>query len=325
MNLGSVLSLKAELLEEDWTKATPQAEATTAAEADIPSLARIPVSLGVLGRDGEYQLAVRAEEDSPDVRRVIEIITERAKEEVDVLYIGRVVAQQDILRTTRRPLELGCSCAHRRTGMGSIGCFVKRSGDPGVVYILSNNHVLARENLGNKPSGSTLGDPVLQPSRQDLNGQPESVVAHLVDFVELEPRDNLVDIAIAALADGIHENRTLIEGLGSLSGQRNEPLETDDIVFKAGRTTGLTRGKVRAWSIGASVLFDNGRRTFEEQIEIVPDGFPRFSDKGDSGALVVDDQHRAAGLLFSGSDGGDVSYANQIGNVLTKMKVSILF
>jgi hypothetical protein len=325
MELDSVLSLKAELLSEDWTKTTPQAEATTAREAEIPSLARIPISLGVFGREGDYKLAVRAEEDSPEIQRVIETIRARAKGEVDVRFVGRIVAQQEILRTTRRPLEIGCSCANRQTGLGSIGCFVERLDDPGKVHILSNNHVLARENRGKKRTASIPGDSILQPALDDRNGQPEVAVAFLSDFVRLRASGNLVDAAVAVLAEGIHENQTLLEGHGSLSGVRDAPLETGDTVFKVGRTTGLTRGKVAAWSTGTAVVFDTGRREFDQQIEIVPDGFPRFSDKGDSGALVVDEQNRAAGLLFSGSDGGDVSYANQIGNVQEKMRVRILF
>jgi hypothetical protein len=63
------------------------------------------------------------------------------------------------------------------------------------------------------------------------------------------------------------------------------------------------------------VRFDMGRLAFYGQIEIEPAERQVFSLGGDSGALVVDDQVRAVGLLFAGNN-GDTSYANPIATVL---------
>jgi hypothetical protein len=51
-------------------------------------------------------------------------------------------------------------------------------------------------------------------------------------------------------------------------------------------------------------------------------GKGRFSQGGDSGSLIVDANRRPVGLLFAGSKNG-YTFANQIGQVLSALGVSV--
>ena len=54
-----------------------------------------------------------------------------------------------------------------------------------------------------------------------------------------------------------------------------------------------------------------------------------FSDSGDSGSLIVDEDLKAIGLLFAGGDSGGanhkgLTYANPITSVLNTLKIDLL-
>jgi hypothetical protein len=100
-------------------------------------------------------------------------------------------------------------------------------------------------------------------------------------------------------------------------------------VHKVGRTTGVRQGRVTAFELdGLLVEYDVGDVAFDNQIEIEGSGNRSFSDAGDSGSLIVDDQMLAAALLFAGSDHGGrngkgLTYANPIAAVLKALKVKL--
>jgi hypothetical protein len=99
---------------------------------------------------------------------------------------------------------------------------------------------------------------------------------------------------------------------------RATPLESGELVWKVGRTTGLTQGMVSATELDdLTVQYDIGDLVFDDQIEIGPavPGQP-FSMGGDSGSLIVDAQRNAVALLFAGND-VDATYANPIAAVLS--------
>ena len=102
-----------------------------------------------------------------------------------------------------------------------------------------------------------------------------------------------------------------------------------DVVHKVGRTTGVRHGRVTAFELdGVAVEYDIGVISFDNQIEIEGPGNKSFSDAGDSGSLIVDDQMLAAALLFAGGDHGGsngkgLTYANPIAAVLKALKVKL--
>jgi hypothetical protein len=80
-----------------------------------------------------------------------------------------------------------------------------RGGGP--LCILSNNHVLANENRGQK------GDDILRPGAIDDGQNPTDGIATLADFVRFKRLGaNLVDAATAAVKEGVEADLTKLAG-----------------------------------------------------------------------------------------------------------------
>jgi len=108
-------------------------------------------------------------------------------------------------------------------------------------------------------------------------------------------RQNLVDAAIARPVRPELIDATILE-VGEVTGVAGATLRQE--VLKSGRTTGLTRGRVRALHVTVQVDYgDNRVAIFTEQVVTTA-----MSQGGDSGSLVLDPDRRAVGLLFAGSD-----------------------
>ena len=242
-------------------------------------------------------------------------------------YVGRIRARaKPWYRSKQRPLLIGSSTGFVASGFiiaGTLGCFV-RSGSSTALYILSNNHVLADENRYPK------GGSIVQPGTLDGGSPTADRVAKLTKFVRLEPgQTNLVDCAIAKLNSAIQADVHKLKGIGTLAGPRSGDLQVGDVVHKVGRTTGVRHGRVTAFELdGVDVEYDIGVISFDNQVEIEGSGNRSFSDAGDSGSFIVDDQMLAAALLFAGGDHGGsngkgLTYANPIDAVLKALKVKL--
>ncbi|KAF8555076.1 hypothetical protein OG21DRAFT_956385 [Imleria badia] len=103
--------------------------------------------------------------------------------------------------------------------------------------------------------------------------------------------------------------------------QNNEPCL---MVLKRGNTTGLTVG--RANTIFSYVrYYDDDKAATSKEWAILPFDSKscKFSDKGDSGSVIVDGLGRIGGLLTSGAgsaDGSDITYATPISFLLKRMQ-----
>lgn len=281
------------------------------------------VALGVALRGRrDYKLAIRlqrtADKDHPSVERLVRL----AQGEVDLRYTGRVVKEQapPWHQGVLRPLRMGGSVGHHSITAGTIGAFVELQG--GATAILSNNHVLADENR------AAVGDSIYQPGPTD-GGTARHQVASLSNFIRLRRRGNAVDAA-AEVIDGIALDHRRIRGIGRLAGLGGMPGIGDE-VRKTGRTTGTRRGRVTAIELDNLVVaYDTGDLSFDGQIEIEGTGRRGFSDGGDSGSLIVDQDRLAAGLLFAGSgqggsNGRGLTYANPIEPVLQELSVTLMY
>jgi hypothetical protein len=255
----------------------------------------------------------------------LEDIQRRAAAEVDVRYVGRVFKlQNDRFRGRQRPLLIGNSVGHQEITAGTLGGFVQRP--DGTPAIVSNNHVLANENQG------SIGDAILQPGPFDGGDEDRDPVGSLAAFEPLQLNEpNLVDCAIAELAEGVDfESATLLDD-ARLAG-RGEVIEAGrDEVEKLGRTTGRSRGRITAFEIdNLTVSYDMGSLRFDDQIEVEGVGGDPFSLGGDSGSLVYGAESGLAfGLLFAGSDQGGsnglgLSYLNPLDTVLSELDVELL-
>ena len=285
--------------------------------------------LGVSARGRkDYRLAVRLQDRALEKSELVKRISARAKGEVDVRYVGKIRARaKPWYQSRQRPLLIGSSVGFLGTGFimaGTLGCFV-RSGSASALYILSNNHVLADENRYPK------GRPIVQAGELDGGRAPGDRVAALTRFVKLDTAgSNFVDCAIAKLNTPIRADAHKLRGIGTLAGQRAGELEIGDVVHKVGRTTGVRHGKVTAIELdGVAVEYEIGILTFDNQVEVEGSGTRSFSDAGDSGSLIVDDDMNGAALLFAGGDHGGsngkgLTYGNPIAAVMTALKVTLV-
>jgi len=284
------------------------------------------IALGVArkGRSG-FHLAVRVQRRELENGDEVERIRKRAKGEVDVRYVGRLVKRATPWhQKENRPLRVGGSVGHFRITAGTLGCFVTSRSD-GSTFILSNNHVLADENRAD------VGDAVLQPGAVDGGKRPGATIGKLARFIALKKMAaNVVDCALASVDSSISFNASNLDGLGAFEGMGAALLDPGTEVAKVGRTTGTTRGRVTAFELDNLIVgFDIGSLRFDDQIEIEGAGDEPFSDGGDSGSVIVDADRMAVGLLFAGGDVGGandrgLTYANPMLSVIDALDVDLL-
>lgn len=234
----------------------------------------------------------------------------------DVIEMGQITAYQNP-QDRHRPVPCGVSVGHPNITAGTLGCLVEKNGNH---YILSNNHVLADSNA------AVVGDPVIQPGPHDRGSSPEDDIATLKPYREIDfsGASNSIDAAIALVGDC--NQAIVIPEIIEIGMPRSAPIPAslDQIVRKCGRTTGQTTGIVTDISADIRVGFGNQDAWFEDQIVIKSVEHEHFSQGGDSGSLIVDeDTLRPVALLFAGSDLGD-TFANPIDLVLQHYGVTVI-
>ena len=297
----------------------------------------LDIALGVTEGSGpdDSRLAVLIQDE--DVLRgdIVDRIVDLAREEADVLYIGR--QQAAWTQSRNNPLRLGCSASPTTVGYaGTMGCFCV-DGQTGNVGLLSNNHVLA--NINSVP----LRTRIMQPGALDHGLAGRDDVAELTRFVPIQfgGIPNAVDAAFATvLRHGRQEDRA------TLYNSANVPAPVITLrpasvaaampgmtVFKTGRTTRHTRGRVRAvnvnnYNVG---MHPFGVARFDNQIliEMANDPVFPFSMAGDSGSLIVDASGQPLGLLFAGSTSGGagnvgITGCNPISSVLMQLGITLI-
>ena len=224
---------------------------------------------------------------------------------------------------------------------GTLGALVQDS--TGRQFLLGNNHVLARSDH------AAVGDAIVQPGLIDNNCTPNGEgpgtipVGVLTAWPPLNAPSTNVDAAIAQVTSRSVDSSGSILELGvrqsdgtltsappgtSSTGGKGENASLQLRVAKSGRTTGLTCASITALDVDVDVDYYHDcaetrpylTKSFTGQIGLSGD---RFSDAGDSGALVVDTANaEPVGLFFAG--GTDVSgvgqgMANPAGEVLNEL------
>ena len=241
-----------------------------------------------------------------------------------------------------RPALGGVSIGHHRITAGTLGCLVKRNGQP---LILSNNHVLANEN------NASPGDAILQPGPIDGGTDPADRIAVLDRFVTIATTEeesscafanavasvsngvarlfgssarlravservvtNLVDAATAIPVDPAWVSDQ-IAGVGAITGQSRAYLGMP--VRKSGRTTGLTSGEIEQVDVTVDVQYGAGKvARFIDQFMA-----GAISQGGDSGSAVIDAGGNIVGLLFAGSD--QTTVINRIEHVFAALEIGL--
>ncbi|MEM9313089.1 MAG: trypsin-like peptidase domain-containing protein [Pseudomonadota bacterium] len=226
--------------------------------------------------------------------------------------------------------------------VGTLGFCVRD--DDGRTYLVSNNHVIGRENK------AQIGNAIVQPGTLDLTRTELNMMSSLprlrrrlqiakvsavVDIRFGWSSFNEVDAAVAEFDAESDSGRRLNElsriGFGSTARGIAAPymvdadgnLEGDDRVYKAGRTTGWTEGNISAIGVASNVQYSAGVARFRNQIAITPtpDNNGPFSNPGDSGSGIWNTDNELVGLLFAGSTSRTL--ANPIDLVLPEIEAEL--
>jgi hypothetical protein len=224
--------------------------------------------------------------------------------------------EPQVYTTRHRPLVGGISVGPCRAiggyiFTGTAGAIVKdnATGDP---MLLSNFHVMCVDD------GWSVGDDMAQPSRVDGGSCPADYVGELTRAT----LSSAVDGAVARI-DGVAYSCEVVD-IGKVAGTKAATLGM--AVRKHGRTTALTYGTVDSLSLTVNIDYGDGIgvQTLTNQIGIAPDTAQNahFSEKGDSGSVIMADDRKVVGLLFAGSSDG-YTIANQISNVLSELNVTM--
>jgi hypothetical protein len=240
-----------------------------------------------------------------------------ASDQLELENTGLIRMQADELRP-------GYSIGHYEVAGGTLGAFV-RDKKNNEIHLLSNNHVLANQNRGN------IGDAIIHPCQSAGGVHPRNTIGFLSRFEPLffGGEDNWVDCAIArAKNQAVRGNE--LPGFGSVTGM-GDPDHHQKVV-KYGKHTNLTEGVVKELNVSIKVEYAPGNfrnkvAWFRGQVAVgstVPGNI--FSDRGDSGSLIVGFQsHNAVALLFAASAYPTGStFACPIRRVLEKLEVDLL-
>lgn len=238
----------------------------------------------------------------------------------DVDATGEVSGQFFTARL--RPAPGGVSIGHCPTiHAGTLGCLVTRANQ---LFILSNNHVIARVNAG------PLNVPVSQPGRLDGGNCATDVIARLTQFVPIifGTQCNFVDAAIARTSPNLVDRRILRPfGIRQPLIPPHVPPVLNTFVQKSGRTTQYRRGIIDAVNVTLNVNYApfGGIARFCRQFRVRGIG-AIFSDRGDSGSLVTTFPiNHPVGLLFAGNAANNFTFCNPIGAVLSAFGVNIVY
>lgn len=211
----------------------------------------------------------------------------------DLEAIGQV--ELEALSARLRPVPCGYSIGHRTAEAGSIGCLVHRRGDPGKAFILSCSHILAASGTGQQ------GDAVLQPGPAD-GGTAGDTIARLAAWVPFDFAGqyvNRVDAAIAGPISGAECQPDI--ALIGLFPRGVKTAHEGMKVQKVGRSTHHTWGAIKDTRFRTMLKYPRpgggtDRARFRDLCLCT-----RFTAKGDSGSLVLDENGYAVGLHFAGT------------------------
>lgn len=253
------------------------------------------------------------------------------------IYIGGDYVEVDVVETgplypltfnaRERPATLGISIGNaNEASAGTLGAVVIDKTDESLC-ILSNNHVMARENA------AMIGEMIVQPGVYDGGSSPADDIATLKRFVTINSSGNTVDCAIASILKGavinqVHNdiipvassdhpavgllfaggcNRMIMNPITNVLSQLNidfpnlnatvQP-EIGMNVEKVGRTTEYTTSTILEIDATVTLGYNFGNATFDHQITTA-----WMDGAGDSGSIV-----------YKGGAGGSVDQCGSCGS-----------
>lgn len=252
-------------------------------------------------------------------------IVEAPTSSIDIMSFDRDSPCLTSSSTSVRPLLSGLALAPPNAfGSGTLAWFCRSRHimdalDPGANYILSNWHVLT--NYGTRPMLASIRQPPATPQSFEI-ARSHRVISPL-PF----PQPNFVDAGIAKLNPSLAFDLRVRE-----IGQINSSPLTPAIgrrVRKFGPMSCNTTGIITDFPFLTAIQTTFGNETkkylFSDQVRIVSDSATPFSRHGDSGSLILDEQHkRPVALLFGLESGGAATYASPIDAVCQDLEIELL-
>lgn len=222
----------------------------------------------------------------------------------DVIESGKLEAKQNP-KLKYRPALGGVSCMWYLGSTCTLSCRVWKNGKP---YILQNAHC-------GFPfwEGAKVNDSILQPSPFD-GGKMEDQIGKAFVFAPLEvDKENLADACLVEILEPQDVSDEIL-GIGKFEPEMKE-VKLGQKIYKSGRTSGLTLGKIIAIKATATVWYDwqGERRTLTFKDQIITKAFVQGGDSSSLGLLKVNKKYYPCGLVFAGSE--EISILNRIQNV----------
>jgi hypothetical protein len=234
----------------------------------------------------------------------------------------------------RGPIYCGVSTGNNNEcASGSIGALVTTSltgnttGNSGSItvysggasstgYLLSNNHVFARENA------ATSAEQEDQPGRYDNNCNAGNGIASLYawNFIS-STSNNLYDVALAGCSSSETWTPYMWNGSNGALYKPTNSVATPIVglsVTKVGRTTGYTTGSISGINVTITVGYSGFNATFVNQIYVRG----TFIKAGDSGSMMCDASGDPVGLDFAGSN--TASFANPMAPIANDFGLSFV-
>ncbi|MEM7049314.1 MAG: hypothetical protein AAF604_06630 [Acidobacteriota bacterium] len=288
----------------------------------LPGVQGFGVGLTADGKDAELQVLVRDDQLAP----ALEPFLDGAP--VSVRYTGRIRLEDGFpgcvqpchAEQQTLPVEMGNSAySTMRCSACTLGFKACDATREKFVYV-TNAHCNRDLNLNQAPIGTITR----HVSRGDSPGCGfEEIVGEIGGHADpCDPANSTVDGSKVDSHFDLTWNE--IRDIGSPSAFPGNPA-LGTIVQKSGRTTGRTFGRISMVNLTLNVPAGNfvcGPVTMDEQFMISPvSPSTIWSNNGDSGSAVLDNENRIVGLNFAG-DGAN-GYANTIENVLLELDLTL--
>jgi hypothetical protein len=233
--------------------------------------------------------------------------------------IEEPVIQNEVDDDKYRPLAGGIQIGNdSSSALGTLGCIAQLDSDHSIV-VLSNQHVMLY-------GGASNGEKIGQPEIACCCCCKMNVIGEVVNAVN----NTSVDCAIARVTGQPGFTNEILDigpifGSAAIVPATGSTVGPSERVRKRGRTTGVTTGTVVTPLYTTPAGSDAPSRT--NQLEIKPDpGFTRFSDHGDSGSVIVDENNVVVALLWGGdhSKPNGNSYGTRITDVVAALHITII-
>lgn len=264
-------------------------------------------------------LKLMLREDTDQIDNLPAFPTEISGIAVHVEVVGRPVASA-VFNAKKRPAPGGYSIGNAANAgeSGTLGCLATYGGSK--TGVLSNWHVLADVKAG---SGTTI----IQPGADAADGgsAPGDTIGALAYSVEPSWDSSArgdTDAALASVTDASDVSKALAKTTSETYpvGAGTTRPAVDMLVQKSGRTTGYTKGKVKAVGVQVNVGYTNGKTGYFKDTFTVEPSSGDWERGGDSGSLVTTQSDtQPVGLHFAGNGSGTLGWECEIDKVLTAL------